>query len=62
MIKIYSIKIFKREGDFIALENINEKDSNEIMREINKLELYDTLMIEKVKGDEFKTKYRNEVN
>lgn len=62
MIKIYSIKIFKKEGDFIALENINEKDSNDIMREISKLELYDTLMIEKVKGDEFKTKYRNEVN
>ena len=57
MIKIFSIKIFKREGDFIALENIDEKEKKTIMQEINKLELYDTLMIEKVTGDEFKTKY-----
>ena len=57
MIKIYSIKIFKREGDFIALENIDEKEKKTIMQEISKLELYDTLMIEKVNGDEFKTKY-----
>lgn len=53
MIKIIAIKIFYKNGE-LKEEYIEDSQNERIIEIVNELVLYDSVIMQKVKGDEFK--------